>query len=135
MGIKNVFKKIWMGVKVAAPYLGLAAGIFGGPVGLALLTIEQLIENAEEVITGDGTGAEKAAMVTEKSLAAMEILTGKNINNPKTRAIVGKITDNVVATKNLTTQIQLLAEDYKKLAKDLKDAIDSAKEPAIDDAP
>ena len=135
--MKSAFKKIWKGIKVAAPYLGFAAAFFpgGGAVALSLLTIENLIEQAEDIFAGEGTGAQKAKYVTAKALAAMEILTGKNVDNPKTRAIVEQIEANVVSTKNLSAQVQLLAEQYKKLVDDLKDAIEDAKEPAQPDAP
>ncbi len=136
MSFKDKLKAIWHGVKVALPYLGIAAGLLTGtPVGLALLTIEQLISQAEDIYAGSGTGPQKAAYVTEQALIAMEAVSGKNVNNPKTRALVGKITDNVVATKNAATQLRALEQEYAQLAKDLKDAIDSVKEPAIPDAP
>jgi len=132
MGIKSAFKKLWKGVKVAAPYLGMAAMFVpgGSPLGLALLTIESLIEKAEDIFSGQGSGLQKGALVSRESLIALELLTGKNVDNPKTRGIVDAIIANVVETKNVVARSQELAESYKELVKDLKDAIDSVKEPA-----
>ena len=135
MGIKNVFKKIWLGIKVAEPYLAMAGALLPPPFGLILQALDQIIDQAEVTFPHQGSGVEKAEFFTAKGLQVMEILTGKNVDNPKTRLLVDRIGTTAVTIKNLETQLVQLRAEYADIVREVKDAIDSVKDPAQPDAP
>jgi hypothetical protein len=137
MSIKGAFKKVWQGIKVAEPFLGTAGLLLSAtPVGPILVALDALINRAEVLFPASGTGVQKGEFVTLQGLAVAEIVTGKNINNPKTRQLVADGVSVAADIKNLRTLIQQKEAEYAQFAKDLQDAIDSIKDPAIaDDAP
>lgn len=136
MSVKGAFRKIWHGIKVAEPYLSLAGQLLApGPVGLVLQMLDEVINRAEDAFPAQGSGAQKAEFFTLQALQLLEIATGKNADNPQTRALVGEIGTVTVEIKNLETQIRALRDRYVGLAKQVQAAIESAKAPAIDDAP
>lgn len=135
MGVKSVFKKIWLGIKVAEPYLSLAGKLLPPPIGEIVTALDIIINNAERAFPAQGSGVQKAEFFTAQGLQVMEILTGKNVDNPKTRALVGRIGTTAVAIKNLEAQLLALKQEYADIVNEVKDAIDSVKAPAVPDAP
>lgn len=133
MGIKNVFKKIWAGVRVAEPYLKVAGSLAPPPFNVALLALDELINTAEARFPAEGSGVQKAQFYSAEGLKVLEIITGKNVSNPKTQAIVDRIGTVSTQIRNLTAQIHQFEQEYKDIVEELKDAIDSVKEPAKDD--
>ena len=130
MGLKGVFKKIWFGIKVAEPYLSMAGALLPPPFGLILQSLDALIGRAELTFPAAGSGPAKAEFFTVQSLKVMEILTGKNVDNPKTRALVERIGTVSVQIKNLLTQVEQFKAEYQDIVKELKEAVDSVKESA-----
>ena len=136
MGIKNAFKKIWLGIKVAEPYMMMAGKLLPPPFGTILSALDAVINAAEAKFPNEGSGVQKAEFFTEQGLKVAEILTGKNVDNPKTRALVGLIGDTAVEIKNIEARLVQLRDKYAEVVKQFKDAVDSVKEPAIEgDAP
>lgn len=135
MSFKDVFKKIWLGVQVAEPYMQMAGALLPPPFGLILKSLDALIEQAELRFPAQGTGTEKAEYFTEQGLKVMELLTGKNVDNPQTRLLVGRIGTIAVQIKNIETQIQQFRQEYHDVVQELTAAIDGVKEAAKDDVP
>lgn len=128
MGIKNAFKKIWLGIKIAEPYLSMAGRLLPPPFGTILVALDELLNRAEILFPKDGSGPQKAEYFTEQGLKVMEILTGKNVDNPTTRNLAGRLATVSVQIKDFTAE-------YHEIVKELKAAIESVKEPAKVDAP
>jgi hypothetical protein len=133
MGAKNIFRKIWLGIKIAEPYLSMAGALLPPPFGTILVALDALIDRAELTFPAEGSGVQKAEFFTVQGLKVAEILSGKNVDNPKTRVIVDRIGTISVQIKNFKAQVQQLEQEYKDIVDELKDAIDSVKEPAKSD--
>src|SRR5436189_1664035 len=126
--LSDAFKKIWRGIQVAEPYLSVAGHLAPPPFGTILIALDALINTAEAKFPAAGSGVAKAEFFSEKGLQVAEILSGKNVNNPKTRAIVAQIGVITVQIKDFEAQLVGFKDQYQELARDLKEAIDSAKE-------
>jgi hypothetical protein len=134
--IKKGFKVIWQGIQVAEPFIGLAGTLLAGtPIGPILIALDALVNRAERDFPAAGSGPEKAEFVTVAGLQVAEIVSGKNVNNPKTRDIVARGAGIVADLKNLETLIRQKRDEYTQFVKDLKDAVASANDPAHPDAP
>jgi len=127
MSWKGFWKKFWSGTKIVAP---IAAGLIPG--GSVAATIARLVSaavvKAEEEFPAQGTGDQKLEYVTVEVLDGLEQATGKNYNNPDTRALIEQVTKAEVAIRNAQ---QLYGETIIALHQ----AVDSVKDPAIPDAP
>jgi hypothetical protein len=128
MGVKNVFKKIWVGLQVAAPFIEGAASLLpgGSPAVLAIHALSSLISRAEVLFPKQGTGVEKAQFFTVQGMKVMEILTGKNFDSPEGRALVARYGTAEVAVRNATVELQACIHA-------VQDYLDSVKAPAKDD--
>lgn len=136
MGLKNAFKKIWLGIKVAEPYLEIAGHLLPPPFGVILTALDAVIDRAELAFPAEGSGPQKAEFFTIQGLKVAEILSGKNVDNPKTRVIVARIGTISVQIKNFKTQVQQLEQleqEYRDIVEELKDAMDAVKQPAVND--
>lgn len=125
MGVKDVFKKIWMGVQVLAPFIQGAASLIpgGGPVLLVFQSLSQLITRAETLFPAQGSGVEKAAYFTRQGMKVAEILTGKNFDSPQGIALLDEYAKAEVDVRNAQAHFQIIATK-------VKDYIASVKEPA-----
>lgn len=125
MSVKDVFRKIWLGLTVAAPYIEGAAALLpgGSPAVLVLRALSTLITRAEVLYPASGTGADKAAFVTVRGMQVAEIVTGKNFDSPEGRALVAEYANVEVAARNAQAQLQIVI-------KKLHDYIDSVNAPA-----
>jgi hypothetical protein len=119
MGIKDVFKKIWLGLKVAAPFIEGAASLLpgGSPAVLAIHALSALITRAEVLFPSQGSGVEKA-----------QFFSLQNYDNPTGRALVARYGTAEVALRNATVELQACV-------KAVQDYVDTVKDPAIPDAP
>jgi hypothetical protein len=124
MGWKSVFKNIWRGVQMAAPFLGIIP--VAGTAGIVLTAISHFVIQAENIFTKPGSGIEKAQYVSIEALKVAEAVTGKNFDSPEGRRLIADVTDAEVAVRNA----QAL---YAKVSTDLKAYLDSVKQPAKDD--
>jgi hypothetical protein len=133
MSVKSLFKKIWFGIKVAEPYLAMAGQLLPPPFGVILSALDTLIDRAELTFPAEGSGPQKAEFFTVQGLKVMEIMTGKNVDNPQTRVLVARIGTTAVAIKNLEAQLVGLRDEYRQVVTEIKAAIDAVKDPAKDD--
>ena len=126
MSWKGVFKKIWQGVQMVAPFLGVIP--IAGRAGVIITAISHFVTRAEDIFSNPGSGVQKAQYVSIESLKVAEAVTGKNFDSPAGRQLITDVADAEVAVRNAQTL-------YAKVAADLKDYLDSVKQPAIPDTP
>ena len=128
MGAGKFFRKVWLGLQVAEPYINIAASLVpgGGPVALALKAFSALITRAEVEYPAQGSGVQKAEFFTLQGMKVAEIITGKNIDSPEGRALLDEYASAEVMVRNGTAQLQIVIQKFH-------DYIDSAKAPAKDD--
>src|SRR5574343_574000 len=119
--VKDVFKKIWFGIKVAEPYLAMAGKLLPPPFGLILTALDAVIDRAELTFPAQGTGPQKAEFFTINGLKVAEILTGKNVDTPQTRILVGRIGTVSVEIKNLLAQVEQYKREYAEIADELSE--------------
>jgi hypothetical protein len=124
VGIKDVFKKIWKGVQIAAPFLGIIP--VAGAAGVILTAISHFVVKAEDLFDAPGSGVEKAQFVSIEALKVAEAVSGKNFDSPAGRRLIASVRDAEVAVRNA----QAL---YAKVSQDLKEYAENVKEPARDD--
>jgi len=126
----KLFRGIWKGAQIVANIGSVfLTGIpLSSRAALIIGTIFEAIHFAEENWPNAGSGLEKFNFVMSMSLTALEQTTGRNVNNPKTRALLEECI-------NLYVQIMNLVGQLRQAVKDLQGAIDSVKDPAIPDAP
>ena len=130
MSWKGFFKKLLQGTDIVLNFASII--LMGVPLkprtSLIITTLINAIHFAEENWPESASGIEKFKFVMSLSLTSLEAASGKNVNNPKTRAILEKCV-------NLYVQIMNLIAQLKVTIKELDEAIEASKEPAIDDAP
>ncbi len=86
-----------------------------------------------DTILGGGNTPEA---LTLTGLKVLEVVTGKNVNNPQTRAVVVRIIPLAQSIKALKDQIVPLVKEYDGLLAELEAAVASIQEPAVpNDAP
>jgi hypothetical protein len=128
MSVKSIFKKIWAGIKVAQPYLDMAASFLpgGAAVSGALHALSAIIVRAEDQFPSQGSGADKAAFFTLEAMKALEATTGKNFDSPEGRALLAEYANVEVMVRNAKAEYALVAQKVAAY-------IASVKTPAADD--
>jgi hypothetical protein len=122
--LSDFFRKVWLGLKVAAPFIEGAASLLpgGSPVVLAIHALSSLISRAEVLFPAQGSGTEKAQFFTLQGMKVLEILTGKNFDSPEGRILVSRFASAEVAVRNATIELQACIKDVQHYVEHVKDA-------------